>query len=296
MRFLPIHRWQGGLLGSFVGEWLPESNTDTQSVLPYLQIGQHLTKDLIEKRQLSKQDWLNLYQQYSSELNICRSGDLILALLPIILFAHDSRYELEQHLNLLETIWQQPTETINDVLVWGYLCSLILKEQLQPQRWLDDLIQIAHTKQTPLEELLKLVKILLEDAVPLYQSIKQLSREGTPNQLAIALSIYCFGSTANDVHLSILRASQTQNSLMISLTGFLVGIYNSISGFPLAWRKASQNCPSTQLLNQQAVQLFAVWSGVYEIKANSPLPTFPIAASGVIQRRTSLKIVSQDRI
>jgi hypothetical protein len=296
MRFLPIHRWQGGLLGSFVGEWLLESNTDAQSVLPYLQIGQHLTKDFIEKRRLSEQDWLNLYQQYSSELNICRSGDLILALLPLILFAHDSRYELEQHLSLLETHWQQPTEVIDDVMVWGYLCSLILTEQLQPQRWLDDVIQIAHTKQTSLKELLKLVKILLENAVPLHQGIKQLSREGTSKQLAIALSIYCFGSTPNEVGLSILRASQTQNSLVLALTGFLVGLYNSISGFPVAWRKLSRNSPSTQFISQQAVQLFAVWSGVYEIKANSPLPTFPIAASGVIQRRTSLNIVSQDRI
>lgn len=296
MRFLPIHRWQGGLLGSFVGEWLLGSNTNAQSVLPYLQIGQHLTKDLIEKRQLSEQDWLNLYQQYSSELNICQSGDLILALLPLILFAHDSRYELEQHLSLVQTLWQQPTVTINDVLVWGYLCSLVLTEQLQPQRWLDDLIQVAHTRRTPLKELLKLVKILLENAVPLHQSIKQLSCEGTPNQIAIALSIYCFGSTPNEVGLCILRASQTQNSLTIALTGFLAGIYNSMSGFPLAWRLANQNYPSTQVISKQAVQLFAVWSGVYEIKANSLLPTFPIAASGVIQPRTSLNIVSQDRI
>lgn len=296
MRFLPIHRWQGGLLGSFVGEWLPQSNTDAQSIIPYLQIGQHLTKNLIEKRQLSEQDWLNLDQQYSSELNICRSGDLILALLPLILFEHDSKRELEQHLCLLQTLWQQPTETINDVLVWNYLCSLILTEQLQPQQWLDEIIQVARTRQTPLKELLELVRKLLENAVPLHQSIKQLSRKGTPNQLAIALSIYCFGSTPNDVRLSILRASQTQNLLTIALTGFLVGIYNSITGFPLAWRKASQNRPSTQFISQQAVQLFAVWSGVYEINTNSPFPKFPIAASGVIQRRTSLNIVSQDRI
>ncbi|PSF39424.1 hypothetical protein C7H19_01145 [Aphanothece hegewaldii CCALA 016] len=296
MQFLPVYRWQGGLLGSCVGEWLPQFNTDTQTVIPYLQIGQHLINDFIEKRQLSEQDWLNIYQQYSKELKNCRSGELILSLLPLFLFYHDSRWELEQQLYLVETLWQQPAQTINDVLVWGYLCSLILREELQPQQWLDDLIQVAHSRQTSLKELLELVKRLLDDAVPLHQGIKQITLKETPFQVAIAFSVYCFGSTPNDVGLSITRASQIkkQNSLTIALTGFLVGLYNSISGFPLAWRKKSQNEPLTQLLNQQVIQMFGLWSGVYEINSNTPPSTFTLAASGVIQRRTSLNLVSQD--
>ncbi|GFE72180.1 hypothetical protein [Chroococcus sp. FPU101] len=297
MRFLPIYRWQGGLLGSFVGQWLPQFSTDTRSVLPYLQIGQHLIDHLVEKNQLSEQDWLNIYQQYPRELKKARSADLILVLLPLILYEHDSQRELEQQIDLMGLYWQKNTEITQNVLIWGYLCSLVLKEQFHTQRTLDHLIQIPQTRQSSLIDLLDLVKDLLNNAVPLCQGMKQLISQGTPHQLAIALSLYCFASTPENFQLSILRASQIAEQFPVSLalTGFLSGIYNSISGFPVRWRVATQNCPLTLSIQHKTVQLFASWSGVYDLDTEYPLLKTSLASVSVIQRR-HLNIVSQDSI
>jgi hypothetical protein len=292
MHFLPINRWQGGLLGS----WLAQSLTP--SVNPHLYIGQHLLEALVEKRQLAEQDWLNLYQKYPDELKTSRSGDMILALMPLFLLHHDDRQELERQLSLVQTLWQLPREAIDDGVVWGDLTSAILGEQLQPQRWLEQVIQVARSRQTPLPDLLESVRRLLRDGTPLRLGVRQLSRQERPDQLAIALAIYCFGTTPDDLRLSLLRAChlQEQSASVVALTGFLSGSYNSLSGFPVSWRIASKDFPTTSLLRQQILQLFAVWSGVYQPNADHPLPSSTLAASGVIQRRTSFKIVSQDQM
>lgn len=297
MRVLPIYRWQGGLLGSFVGQWLPQESTDSQSVLPYLQIGQSLIHYLVEKNQLSEQDWLNIYQQYPNELKKARSGDLILGLLPLILYEHDSARELEQQMELVGFCWQKNPEIIQNVLIYCYLCGLILKEQFQTQQTLDHLIQVSQTRQTSLSNQLGLVKDLLNNAVPLRQGMKQLISQGTSNQIAIVLSLYCFISTPENFQLSIKRAWQIseQFPLSLALTGFLSGIYNSISGFPVRWRVATQNFPLTPSIQQKTVQLFTSWSGVYDLNAEYPLLKTSLAPVSVIQRRP-LNIVSQESI
>ncbi|MGL5877062.1 MAG: hypothetical protein ACRC2V_04650, partial [Xenococcaceae cyanobacterium] len=73
-----------------------------------------------------------------------------------------------------------------------------------------------------------------------------------------------------------------------ALTGALAGVYNSISGIPLTW---ILTCDRD--VERQATKLFASWAGIASARANSSLEIEAIAATSLIQPRSSLKIISQ---
>jgi hypothetical protein len=73
----------------------------------------------------------------------------------------------------------------------------------------------------------------------------------------------------------------------------LAGAYNGVSGIPLSWRLAAQKHPLFQESYQMAKQMFNHWVGIYQPSQMEVAPWIACHSVGIIQARSSLKIISQ---
>ncbi len=230
----------------------------------------------------------------------------LLSLLPLIIFYGDSW-------NLLEKIvgkyclklgnLSHNSELEADTLLWSYFVSSILNSKLELNsrnfsKSIGKILTNVGDKKTALTTQLEVVITAMERGVSLQQLSDELLSKGNRAQSAIALSCYCFATTATDFKLSVQRASNLEPEiagLTTVLTGTLSGAYNGMAGIPLSWKKMADKNTAYSLASQTALKLFRAWVGIYraESEPESNLETQAIALPNLIQTRKSLKIISQ---
>mgnify|MGYP006266887397 CR=1 FL=1 len=299
MRYSLLSRFQGGLVGSQIGEILANYYQGRgESLSPWSQMGIFTTEQLIRSGKLTDKDWERIEKRregFQDLKDSASSSQTALASLPLAVFFHESHHLLTEKLRQAADLWQHPADPWEDVLLWGYAIALALKEKLEPQRFIAQLLADLATPRTPLVQQLEQVQGFLARGTGLEQVVAQLSRQYPPSRTAIALAFYCFGHAPEDFRLCVTRAARCgcQPEITAALTGALAGVHNSLSGIPARWRLASFRHPRANNCYQKAKSLFAVWSGVYDLnQAELPLSA-AIASAGAIQPRPSLQIISQ---
>ncbi len=327
MRYSSIARFKGGLIGCELAETLadmfaisfrscyaieltsksqrPENwqshcrsrylERDRLSLSTTLQLRNIVVAKLIDKGKLNAEDWRTIgdrYQQLASAKERLDTGTVASITFPLALYYHENFESIEEQLALAIESWQDTKAYIalEDLILWHEAIALALRERLAPNP-LTQLIDRSQAIGSTLTETLEQLQTSLAEANSLEQIFTTLGQPVEKlSRLAIPLALYCFAATPEDFGLAVTRAWRFGDCLgtTAALTGALAGVYNSISGIPLAWLLACG-----QDVERQATQLFASWAGIDRLEANSSLEIEAIAATSLIQPRSSLKIISQ---
>jgi ADP-ribosylglycohydrolase len=330
MHYSLIDRFQGGLIGSDLGEalannlvayethkspeqafWQPDRlvpRTERNQFSPSIaaQLRTKIIEKLINNEQLKAEDWRNLgirYQQTATgeeRLDTCKAA---LLSLPLYLYYYNSFELLEQQLILAIESWQESEVSLKDLCLWHEAIALALKEKLTPNP-LAQLIHRAQSLDSPLGEQLERIQTFLSEGTSLERvvaTLKQPKRSGQMStkersRTAIALAIYCFASTPEDFGLAVTRAWRTgyRVGTTAALTGAIAGVCNSVNGIPLTWLLSAGDRSMVQERKRQAKLLFGSWAGVMQLENASMLEEEAIAAASLIQSRSLLKIISQN--
>ena len=310
-----LDRFRGAWLGSAIGSLieLPKADCpiDAEIGLQFLIDREQLAKitiesegwdgstiaDLLVKKKLESDRQPDLLAEYS----YC-----LLSLLPLIIFYGDN-WNLFQKIvrkyclklgNLSNSL-----ELEADILSWSYLVTSILNSGFElNERYFSQLVRQTLTnvaaRETALTTQLEIVIKAIERGVSLQQLSNKLLSGGNSPQTAIALSCYCFATTATDFKLSVQRASNLDPeiaTLATALTGTVSGAYNGMTGIPLSWKKMANQNSAYSLASQTVLKLFQAWLGIYPAKSEpeSNLEIQAIARASLIQTRKTLKVVSQ---
>ncbi len=316
MRYSLLSRFQGALLGSFVGESLVRVGCQNQALSgvsltspkleeaqthQQLSVWSHLatcgTESLIRCGRLNLEDWWLLLEKTPSSVglkSVASMSESAVATLPIALFFHEDQVKLRQQLLTCQDLWQHQSEAAEGVLAIAYAISLALTEQLDCATLIPRIQLYLGTSQSPLLRQLEQVQMLLEKRAGLETTLTQLRRDaqmrGEPlgrAHTSMALAFYCFLSTPEDFRLGVSRAARTcyQPQITTALTGALAGAYNSIIGIPVNWRMTANRISSGIQRLQLADRLLEVWAGVYDMSALVQGQPLAVAAPRVIQPR-----------
>lgn len=301
MRYSLLNRfesaWLGGMLGEALGQnnqqkdWLKISNYQPSI---WIRQGMAIAQSLCNLGRLEPQnEEASEVGRDSSEVN-SNSSQTALTALPIILFYHENFSLLAAQLRQNPRYWHYSTVILEDVLIWGYILALALREKLDAKYLVDRVLVGVGAKSTPLIGQLKQINIFLAQGRGLEQVMEKLATRANLSQIALALAVYFFATTPEDFYLSISRASRTGKLAPITsaLTGILAGAYNGIAGIPLNWYIPSRTNLVYQTAQQQAKHLYQVWSGIDRLDA-AEISGLVVASPKVIQSRSSLSIISQ---
>ncbi len=301
MRYSLFTRFESAWLGGMLGEALAHNNQqkDWLKIANYqpsiwIQQARAIAQSLCEIGRLEPQNGQKIEVGADSSQVISNSNQAALTALPIILFYHENFSFLAAQLRQNARYWQDSTVILEDVLIWGYILALALREKLDAKHLVDRVLVSVGAKQTPLIGQLEQIKIFLAQGRSLEQVVEKLSTRTNLSQVALSLAIYCFATTPEDFYLCIRRASSTGKlaSLTTALTGILAGAYNGIVGIPLNWYVPSRTNSVYQAARQQAKHLYQAWSGIYQPEA-AEISGLVVASPKVIQSRSSLSIISQ---
>ncbi|HEY9642872.1 MAG TPA: ADP-ribosylglycohydrolase family protein [Coleofasciculaceae cyanobacterium] len=179
------------------------------------------------------------------------SEGLAIATLPLALFYHEDLNLLKQQIHL--TVAQgHPPEAELGAIVVNYAIALALQNRLQPNRLIPQLLaelQLRQDHPVLAEQLTQVHQELAgQAAVALTDalSVPFCLKEVSP----IALAFYAFLSTSENFRLSLLRAAQLSSpsayASTLTLTGALSGAYNGKAVLPPDWRKALRSVPENR--------------------------------------------------
>ena len=314
-----LDRFRGAWLGSTIGSLIElRTNRHTETRLQFFTVREQLAQITIESQRADADTIADLLvkiicksDRYKALLKSDRQPDLLeeysyclLSLLPLIVFYGDNW-------NLLQKIVKKcclklgnrshNSELEADTLLWCYFVTSILNSiELNSRYFSQSIGQILTNvgdKKTALTTQLEVVITAMERGVSLQQLSDELLSKGNRAQSAIALSCYCFATTATDFKLSVQRATIEPEiaGLTAALTGTLSGAYNGIAGIPLSWKKMATENTAYPLASQTVIMLFRAWLGIYPAKnePKSNLEIQAIAVPNLIQTRKTLKIISQ---
>lgn len=215
--------------------------------------------------------------------------------LPVALFYHENQEKLLSQLHGAALSVGASRAASEGVLAVGCALAMALKEKLDPQTLIRQTIaclEDAGLVSPATAELLVRVESLLLGGAGLEMAVEQLGRRepaaraaasggaggSSPESASLALALYCFLSTPEDMRLSVMRAVRAGVEPILTgmLAGALSGAYNSTAGMPAAWRAALSQPAGTSPLRelwgvagaaeilQLAARLLAAWSGVYQ--------------------------------
>ncbi|MEH2281446.1 MAG: ADP-ribosylglycohydrolase family protein [Nostoc sp.] len=288
MRYSPISRFKGTLLGAFLGGNLA-SNGEIQ-FQNYLDLGKMAVlgiQSLIALGRLDLDDWIGRQQEESPHLVATDdiSIKIIIATLPVALFFHENPIKLRQNLLRVLKIWEDDPVVRDGTLAVGYALALALTEKLDPRTLIPQTISFIGKTPTSIPKQLLRVQNLLEQGAGLSRAQAEFAKEEKLSN-TIAMAFYCFLSTLEDFRLTVLQATHKGNSqgqvpMPLSsqatgaITGALSGAYNGTGGIPVNWQVLllQKNSPVWGLTSfSQMLELtdafVAVWSGVYNLTLN----------------------------
>ena len=280
MRYSPISRFRGSLLGALLGENLATGGIQSHSSLDLGRMAVLGTESLIALGRLDLNDWIARQQQES--LHLAPTDDIsikiILATLPVALFFHENPIKLRQNLLHVLKIWEDDPVVRDGTLAVGYAIALALTEKLNPLNLIPQTISFLGETPTSIPKKLLTVQNLLEQGAGLSRAQAEFAKEEKFSN-TIAMAFYCFLSTLEDFRLAVLRATHNGNFKVQhatgAITGALSGAYNGTGGIPVNWQVLllQRNSPTWGLTSfSQMLKLIdafvAVWSGVYDITLN----------------------------
>ncbi|MEH2049678.1 ADP-ribosylglycohydrolase family protein [Nostoc sp.] len=288
MRYSPISRFKGTLLGVFLGESLTfGGGIQFQSCLDLGKMAVLGTQSLIALGRLDLDDWIRRQQEES--LHLAATDDIpikiIIATLPVALFFHENPIKLRQNLLRVLNIWEDDPVVRDGTLAVAYAIALALTEKLDPLTLIPQTIAFVGETPTSIPKKLLRVQNLLEQGVGLSRVQAEFAREEELSN-TIAMAFYCFLSTLEDFRLAVLQATYNDNSQVQdatprsskatgAITGALSGAYNGIGGIPVNWQVLllQSNHPVWGLTSfSQMLELtdafVAMWSGVYDLTLN----------------------------
>lgn len=330
MRYSLLSRFRGALLGTAMGEiWGAYGESwqgEVQSVAAFGwgSLVVKGTEGLIRRGKLDLADWQKSAGENDREASalagikqVLHKADktsnkptsdgvkgigAIISAVPVALFFHEDETKLRQNLQQVADVWQDDSVLKDGTLAIGYALASALKEKLNRDTIIAQTISYLDAE-TPLVQQLRQVQSLLEQGAPLEMAINKLYQRysvRTPN-FPVALAFYCFLSTLEDLHLSVVRAARCPRAqVTCAIAGALSGAYNSIAGIPPSWRLAleqqkGETSPLATLwginseaeLLRLAARLLATWSGVYDAEKFliDPSQVFAVSAPQVIKPR-----------
>ena len=274
MRYSPVNRVRGTFLGAFLGESLSNPNGFNLGRIAVLG-----TESLISLGKLDVEDWLKRQEAADIKLekNINSWGQMILAILPVVMFFHENPVKMRENILAVQKIckWQDEPIVRDASLIIGYAIAQSLNEKLNPRTLISETVSFLDKTSTSLPQQLIKVNDLLKKGAGLETATRELN---STEQLTsnIGLAFYCFLSTLEDFSLTTLRANQNHDFANYDITGAIAGglsgAYNSTVGIPVSWQISPSvtNSPAWGLhsFNQMlklADIMMAVWAGVYDV-------------------------------
>ncbi|MGK7949799.1 MAG: hypothetical protein AB4368_13685 [Xenococcaceae cyanobacterium] len=295
MRYSLLSRFQGTLLGSIIGDALTIEQSGSLT---------NRQDDWCDIFNYHPSPWANRLTQVCRAINesarpeqfkLDNSAEWAYLTVPIVLFYHDNKLLLRQEIERLARYWQWSADILADVLLWSDIFVLILKEKLDTNNIIEQFLRGVRVEETPLWQLLKSMTSWLSEGRSLEQVKEQLSSK--TQEYSLPLSLYCFSSTPENFYLALSRAAgdRARSRMVIRLTGALAGGYNTVSGIPITWRKLLAQNAEYQKIKQEGTILLNNWSGGYQRGRLTAAKTKQkvIAAPGIIQTRSSLRVISQ---
>jgi hypothetical protein len=327
MSYYTFDRFQGMWLGSIIGEAVASNknlSADNQMIEPsssnWVLARNQIAEILIEAEELeanyiSEQLVKILTTRNNSVLidapanqkqivSLWEYQNILLSLLPFIIFWGDNQNFFTAIITQCNVKPTYAMEIKEDILIWSYLLTLVSNQRLDSQNLNVRLIVkqvLAGIKvgTTSLIEKLEIVSHSWEKGVTWQQLTEKLSTQDDWGQIAIALSVYCFGSTPHDFRLSIKRAANLNQNLAwltTALTATISGAYNGMTGIPWSWRAIANHNSTYQQVKSTGVELWKSWLGIYSHKEQQFLydqQLHAVALPNIIQPRKALKIISQ---
>ncbi|MEH2222923.1 ADP-ribosylglycohydrolase family protein [Nostoc sp.] len=285
MRYSPISRFKGTLLGALLGGSVaPGGKVQFESSLDLGRMAVLGIQSLIALGRLDLDDWIERQQEESphSAATDDISIKIIIATLPVALFFHENPIKLRENLLRVLKIWEDDPVVRDGTLAVGYAIALALTEKLDPLTLIPQTISFIGETPTSIPKKLLRVQNLLEQGIGLSTAQAEFAKEEKLSN-TIAMAFYCFLSTLEDFRLTVLQATHNDNSqatLLSSqatgaITGALSGAYNGTGGIPVNWQVLllQRNSPVWGLTSfSQMLELtdafVAVWSGVYNLTLN----------------------------
>jgi hypothetical protein len=280
MKHLLLTRFQGALIGGNIIYLDHHQITPNQLILDTTPTLISKINSLIDHGKFEPQDWLEYVFA-----DISNSEQVIVAMLPLMLFFHDDRIKLRQVLINISHDWQLDWETCSSAVAIGYIISRSLTESFNPRTIISQLLdEMTNLHPLVFQELSTLDR-LLDRASSLHQITQRLATTPHPIVTSTILAIYCFLSTPEDFSLATHRVAriEDQSQLTCALTGMLAGAHNSLTGMPLNGYIATQERAQWLSLAQR---LLSAWAGV-DLQHGSSSHTYLLAVASpqVIQRR-----------
>ncbi|MGL5793581.1 MAG: ADP-ribosylglycohydrolase family protein [Waterburya sp.] len=240
--------------------------------------------------------------------------NILLPLLPLVIFWGDNQDLLTAIITQCNLNTTHAMEIKEDVLIWSYLLALVSKQQLDSQTLnvrliVKQILAGVKVETSSLIQKLEIVSQGWEQGITWQQLTERLLTTGNWGQIAIALAVYCFGSTPQDFWLSSKRAAnldQNLAALTTALTATISGAYNGMTGIPGSWRtiKLPRVTSGEAIANQHQTyqqaqsigrELWKSWLGIYSDneKLLYDQQLHAVALPNIIQPRKTLKIISQ---
>ncbi len=294
MRYSLISKFQGAYLGQVIEKQL--SNNNNKLVDNYL-IDHFLNSNLIFQDIVNDLDNdLEIWQKYFPISKNLTISDITLGLLPWILFYHDNWHQLQYLVTQVSKETNLKSEDREIIEVWIYEVVLALRDKLDINYPIKQIISGLNLQHTLNLEQLQLLAIALSQG----QSSKKileilLAKTHDRSRIELLFSLYLFLSIPEDFPLIIRRGIGVSHKFRntVSLTGTLAGAYNSVEGIPLHWLNLTQNYQGIMTNMTIVKKLFNFWSGVYH-DDNHNLVSSVIAIPNTLQPRANLKIISQE--
>jgi len=255
-------RFQGCLIGAYLGLKLADNEQVEEIFNQIIEIGNKFLLGFIPNK---------------NELALKPNHELALLFLPLILSFHDILNELEIPENLL---------------IWSEIISLICRKKVTPENLIEEILTNHKSSENLLIKQLKIVENFVKTGKSLQELIRELTKQKYLENAELALAIYCFICTPEDVKLSLKRAkiiSNAQKQVILGLTGALLGIYNSDQDFSYFWPKKREDDIMIEKIKLLANNLFSQWSGVYQMKHNQQLNLINVTNINLINKLKSIK-------
>ncbi|HAC65235.1 MAG TPA: ADP-ribosylglycohydrolase family protein [Cyanothece sp. UBA12306] len=294
MRYSLYSRFQGTLIGSLIGLELEKKNP---SEIGWLNLNYKLIKMLAQKGEISTEDWLILDTENPLSSPNYRSmnlGELMLGILPLILFFHDAPSLLEEQLQPLIVKGKDAPEKQEILKIWVQLLILILTENVPVNNIISHLLTNHSCSCQFLIEQLETAQQFLAQKTPLNQVKDHFVQQSSLEQSALILGLYCFIGTPEEFALSLRRAYQLKSPVIIALTGAIAGAYNSIDGIPNHWHLAWKQSRTSEDIRQTIGNFWAMWTGVSSLEGiNWHFEDIAVNSPGIMQKCLSMKLISQ---
>jgi hypothetical protein len=256
----PLDRFLGATLGAYLGEALNNRPTGPEFDFSATPRARFLVLAL------DRPDPERLVAELDPAIDIGEA--IFLALLPDLLRWHEHPERWRQRLEAFGQARSLPAGAIADYTLWGEAMTLLTRGKTSPDR---------------------LRSIFPSSDIPLSRKL------ATPRE-AIAASLAIFLETPDDFSLCLRRAycCPCQRPITTILTGIGAGLYNGLTGFPIAWRVRGRKRPLWHEIDRRVREIHASWSGIDPIHPSPFSPSIAVAAAGTIQPRDHFRPISRE--